>query len=51
LYVRGFLRVRSHISVPLEMQAFSLEAKFAEKPSEPFSVEELIRLWIKERRY
>jgi hypothetical protein len=51
LYVRGFLRVRSQISVPLEMQAFSLEAKFAEKPNEHFSVEELIRLWIKERRY
>jgi hypothetical protein len=50
-FVRGFLRVRSHVSVPLEMQAFSLEAKFAEKPSEAFSVEEVVRLWVKERRY
>ena len=51
LFVRGFLRVRSHVSVPLEMQAFSLEAKFAENPNEAFAVEELIRLWVKERRY
>lgn len=51
LYVRGFLRVRSHISVPLEMQAFGLEAKFAENPSEPFLVEKLIKLWVKEGRY
>jgi hypothetical protein len=50
-FVRGFLRVRSHVSVPIEMQAFSLEAKFAEKPRESFSVEEIIRLWVKERRY
>ncbi|HSZ63357.1 MAG TPA: hypothetical protein VK828_16275 [Terriglobales bacterium] len=50
-FVRGFLRVRSHISVPLEMQAFNLEAKFAEKPHEAFSVEEIISLWVKERRY
>jgi hypothetical protein len=51
LFVRAFLRVRSHVSVPLEMQAFSLEAKFAEKPSEAFSVEKLIGLWVKEGRY
>jgi len=50
-FVRRFLKVRSHVSVPLEMQAFSLEAKFAEKPHEVFSVEELITLWAKERRY
>ncbi len=51
LFVRGFLRVRSHVSVPVEMQAFSLEAKFAENPNKAFSVEELVRLWVKERRY
>jgi hypothetical protein len=51
LFLRGFLRVRSHVSVPIEMQAFSLEAKFAENPREAFSVDEIIRLWLKERRY
>ncbi|MGA7631047.1 MAG: hypothetical protein WCB11_09780 [Terriglobales bacterium] len=50
-FVRGFLRSRSHVSVPIEMQAFSLEAKFAENPNEPFSVEKLIKLWAKEDRY
>jgi hypothetical protein len=50
-FVRGFLRVCSHVSVPLEMQAFSLEAKFADNPAEPFSVEKLIRLWAREGRY
>jgi len=51
LFVRGFLRTRSHVSVPLEMQAFSLEATFAEKPDKPFSVEETVRLWAKQGRY
>jgi hypothetical protein len=37
--------------VPIEMQAFSLEAKFAENPNEPFSVEKLIKLWANEDRY
>jgi hypothetical protein len=50
-FVRGFLRARSHVSVPIEMQAFSLEAKFAENPNEPFSVEKLIKLWANEDRY
>jgi hypothetical protein len=51
LFVRGFLRTRSHVSVPLEMQAFSLEAKFDENPGEAFSVEEMVRLWIRQNRY
>jgi hypothetical protein len=51
LFVRGFLRTRSHVSVPLEMHAFSLEAKFAENPDLPFSVEEMVRLWTNQGRY
>jgi len=51
LFVRGFLRTLSHVSVPLEMHAFSLEAKFAENPEEPFSVEEMVRLWTNQGRY
>jgi hypothetical protein len=51
LYVRGFLRTRSHISVPLEAHAFQLESKFAEQPSETFSVEEKVRLWTNQGRY
>jgi hypothetical protein len=46
LFVRGFLRTRSHISVPLEAHAFTLESKFAGAPEQHFSVEEKVRLWI-----
>jgi hypothetical protein len=51
LFVRSFLRTRAHVSVPLEMHAFSLESKFAENPDEPFSVEEKVRLWNRQDRY
>ncbi len=51
LFVRGFLRTRNHVSVPLEMHAFSLEMQFSEKPDEPFSVEEKVRLWTNQGRY
>jgi hypothetical protein len=51
LFVRGFLRTRAHVSVPLEMHAFSLESKFAENPGIPFSVEEMVRLWSNQSRY
>jgi hypothetical protein len=51
LYVRGFLRTRSHVSVPLEAHAFQLESKFAERPNDAFSVEEKVRLWVNQGRY
>ena len=51
LFVRGFLRTRSHISVPLEAHAFTLESKFAGAPEQHFSVEERVRLWINQGRY
>jgi hypothetical protein len=51
LFVRSFLRTHAHVSVPLEMHAFSLESKFAENPDEPFSVEEKVRLWADQKRY
>ena len=51
LFVRSFLRTQAHFNVPLERQAFTLEAKFAAHPSEPFPVEEQVRLWLRERRY
>ncbi len=50
-FVRGFLRTRSHISVPLEAHAFTLESKFAGDPTQPFSVEERVRLWVNQGRY
>jgi hypothetical protein len=51
LFVRGFLRTGAYVNVPLEMHVFSLEAKFAEEPDEPFSVEEKVRLWSNQGRY
>ena len=51
LFVRGFLKNRSHISVPLEAHAFMLETKFAQNPSQTFSVEEKVRLWTNQGRY
>jgi len=51
LLVRGFLRTNAHFAVPLEAHAFALESKFARNGSASFSVEEQIRLWIREGRY
>jgi hypothetical protein len=51
LFVRGFLRTRAHVSVPLEAHAFTLESKFAGDPANPFSVEEKVRLWVNQGRY
>lgn len=49
-FVRGFLRTRTHASVPMEAHASILEAAFAEQ-SQPFSVEEKVRLWMNQGRY
>jgi len=49
-FVRGFLRTRSHASVPLEVHAVMLETAFAER-AQPFSVEEKVRLWMNQGRY
>jgi hypothetical protein len=51
LYVRAFLRTNAHITVPLETQAFALESRFAVDSRTGFSVEEQVRLWVRERRY
>jgi hypothetical protein len=50
-FVRGFLRTGAHFTVPLEAHAFALDSKFAQNPAVGFSVEDQIRLWIKEGRY
>ena len=51
LFVRSFLNTKLHFSVPLEAHAFSLESKFAGTPANRFSVEEQVRLWVKQARY
>lgn len=51
LFVRSFVKAKLHFSVPLETHAFSLESKFTSSPAERFSVEDLVRLWVKQGRY
>jgi hypothetical protein len=51
LFVRSFVNTKLHFSVPLEAHAFSLESKFASTPMNRFSVEEQVRLWVKQARY
>jgi hypothetical protein len=51
LFVRSFLNTRFHFLVPLEAHAFFLESKFARPAAESFSVEDQVRLWVKQNRY
>ena len=51
LYVRGFVKNLSWLAIPLEDQAYKLDARFAAAPGDPFSVEENIRQWLSEERY
>jgi len=39
-YVRGFLSGGAYEEIPLEKQAYALEAQFAANPYRPFSVEQ-----------
>ncbi len=51
LWVRAFARSRAHFTVPLEVHAFSLSAKFLLPEHAPFSVENDVFRWAAERRY
>lgn len=51
LYIRAFLRTGNYLTVPLEMQAFQLDTRFAQAPQEPFGVEDEIRSWQAQGRY
>jgi hypothetical protein len=51
LFVRSFINTKFHFSVPIEAHAFSLESRFVGQPADRFSVEDQVRLWIKNGRY
>jgi hypothetical protein len=51
LYVRGFVKNLSWLQIPLEDQAYRLDARFAENPTQVFSVEQEIKAWDEEGRY
>lgn len=51
-YVTGFLRSGgSYESIPLEMNAYELDARFAAAPTKAFSVEEEVETWIRANRF
>jgi hypothetical protein len=45
-YVTGFLSGGSYETLPLEMNAYKLDARFAGAPAKPFSVEDEVQAWI-----
>jgi hypothetical protein len=51
LFVRSFIRTRTHFTVPLEAQAFALASKFMRPAPERFSVEDHVQQWLADGRY
>lgn len=51
LWVRSFIKSRTHFTVPFEVHAFSLASKFLHPTAERFSVEDQVRRWIDDKRY
>ena len=45
-YVWGFLRGGSYAAIPLEINAYELDARFAAAPAKPFSVADEVQGWI-----
>lgn len=45
-YVTGFLKGGSYEAIPLEMNAYELDARFASAPMNSFSVETEVQRWI-----
>jgi hypothetical protein len=45
-YVGGFLSGGSYEAIPLEMNAYELDARFAAEPTRPFPVEAEVQEWI-----
>ena len=45
-YVRGFLNGGSYEAIPLEMNAYELDSRFAATPANPFSAADEIQRWI-----
>ena len=50
-YVRGFLSGGSYESIPLERNAYELDARFAAAPAKPFSVEAEVEDWIRAGKF
>lgn len=51
LYVRAFLGSGRYEEIPLEVQAYELDARYAANPALPFPVKDEVGRWIEEDRY
>lgn len=51
LLVRGSLRTKSYMMIPLKAHAFSLDCQFAEHRERGFSVETEVTRWLEQGRY
>lgn len=50
-YVRGFLSGGSYEAIPLERNAYELDARFAAAPAKSFSVEAEVEVWIRAGKF
>ena len=50
-YVTGFLRGGSYERIPLEINAYQLDAEYTRNPKQQFAVEERVQAWIVEGRF
>jgi hypothetical protein len=50
-YVAGFLRGGSYERIPLEINAYQLDAEYTQNPKRQFAVEEPIQAWIDEDKF
>jgi hypothetical protein len=50
-YVRGFLCSGSYEGIPLEINAYGLQARFDANGLQPFSVEAEVERWAREQRF
>ncbi|MBZ5722415.1 MAG: hypothetical protein LAO03_18750 [Acidobacteriia bacterium] len=51
LYIRAFLKTGKYLTVPLEVQAFRMDARFSEASADRFKVEEEVELWLQRGLY
>lgn len=51
LYVRGFLNGGSYEAIPLEMNAYELDAQFVAQPTKAYSVADAVQAWIDASRF
>jgi len=50
-YVSGFLNGGSYEAIPLEMNAYELDARFSAAPAKIFSVDAVVQSWIDSSRF